>query len=929
MPTSSSISNGDKSSPNNSNGEFPVGFEEMNNVSNNEIETHREALEDFNHQSDDIVLPNTGEASNGFVPSSDRKTASVDEGMSDNPSIVPQSPSPSSPSYNGITSSFKLGAKQDENSSRSNNNANSNGSIMGIFSLTKKKKTFPPPKIQSSGVVNYGVGQSDSESDASSLSVASTSNGYDLPYSMLTRGAVNKRVTFSSVDSVEGEDDASVRTPIPTGPPEPSAVLPSAFLRNRSGSMSTVSDLSEEESSVVKRQKREEENVGRLVQAAKQQQSFAQAWFSAGKSENANALPKYVPPKHRIPSNAPAELKKKKTSFKDPERRMGPIDLDSGDVWDAEGEQASKTNWEVGSFNFTTHSGTTKKRKNQGFITFGVPEDEDLTTYYQGEVKCGDRVVCTIGNTRCSLLALIVLSLGLILIIVGGTVTGLYLSRNPLVVESSAPSLSPSPTITLVPSISPSEIPSRVPSLRPSALPSPSPSNYPSSAPSPSPSLSLQPSGAPSSAPSTFFSDEVFSMVGETIDIGATNGGFGQTISMNEDGNIVAVGALFYPQNRGSITVFELVNGSWVQKGNIIEGLSGLSQSGPSVDLSQDGLTLVMGEYEYDIQVGDSILTQDTGAVRVFEFNQTSSTWDQVGGMIQGDPFQNTQFGFSVAMSDDGTIVAVGAPLQNLRSGKVYTFRRVGNAWEPMGSITNPLPFAVFGFSVSLSGDGKTLACGAPEGSTDPLAFTQHGYVQVYKLFEGSDSVSEWIPYGGDINYDGSLKDDLSTRQQARFGGSVSLSRDGSRVVIGAVDDKVFSNEQSGSASVYENKFGTYERVGGLMVGNSGLNQKFGQSVAISWDGMYVVVGAQTASFNGEVFIHRYNGEKWDPAEAINGSREEKFGNSVAITVEKIGSDEEKVIVAAGGPFSGLIGNGIARIYDWQGRPTSLTSRRL
>jgi hypothetical protein len=285
-----------------------------------------------------------------------------------------------------------------------------NSSGMGFFSLTKKKKPRSPPRIHSSGIVNYGVGgNSDSESDASSVSVASVSNGYDLPYNMQA-GYKQSKVRFSGSDDGDGDDDdLSIRTPIPTGPPAPGAVLPSSFLRDRSTSISNVSDLSEEESSVMKRQKREEENVGRLVMAAKQQQSFAQAWFTAGKSDN--ALPKYVPPKNKIPGNAPAGLKKK-TSFKEPEKSSGPIDLDSGDVWDGDenAEEGSRTNWEVGSFNYTgtTHSGKTKKRKNQNFIKFGVPEDEDLTTYYQGEAKCGDRVVCTIGNTRCSMIALII-----------------------------------------------------------------------------------------------------------------------------------------------------------------------------------------------------------------------------------------------------------------------------------------------------------------------------------------------------------------------------------------------------------------------------------------------------------------------------------------------------------------------------------------
>lgn len=247
--------------------------------------------------------------------------------------------------------------------------------LSGILSLTKKQNKPRPPKIQASGIVNYGVrGQfSDSESDASSMvSVDSNPLGYSMPSALNNRSAVD-------LDLDEFDDDASARTPIPKAPPQPTmgAILPSSFLRDRSNSLSNVSDLSEEESSVVKRQKREEENVGRLVQAAKQQQSFAQAWFSAGQSAT-NALPKYVPPKNKIPSNAPPHLKKKKTSFKIPEKEArsgdtvsynGPIDLDSGDLWEGD-EEDSKKNLEIGSFNFTTHSGTTKKRQNKGFINF-------------------------------------------------------------------------------------------------------------------------------------------------------------------------------------------------------------------------------------------------------------------------------------------------------------------------------------------------------------------------------------------------------------------------------------------------------------------------------------------------------------------------------------------------------------------------------
>ena len=832
-----------------------------------------------------------------------------------------------------------------------------NSSGMGFFSLTKKKKSRSPPRIHSSGIVNYGVGgNSDSESDASSVSVASVSNGYDLPFNMQA-GYKQSQVRFSGSDDGDGDDDdLSIRTPIPTGPPAPGAVLPSSFLRDRSTSISNVSDLSEEESSVVKRQKREEENVGRLVMAAKQQQSFAQAWFTAGKSDN--ALPTYVPPKNKIPKNAPAGLKKK-TSFKEPEKSSGPIDLDSGDVWDGgeDAEEGSRTNWEVGSFNYTgtTHSGKTKKRKNQNFIKFGVPEDEDLTTYYQGEAKCGDRVVCTIGNTRCSMIALIILALCLAVVIVGGTMTGVYLTGNPAIIESSAPSISPAPTISVQPSMPPSEFPSSTPSVSPTSFPSSSPSRRPSfkpssspslqpslkpslypsstpsvmpspspsSKPSPTPSTSIQPSYAPSSSPTSDFSDEQFTQLNNTISAGQINDRFGETISINESGTIVAIGGIKYPDNKGYVTVYEIVGGIWTQKGlNSIEGLAVLSPSQsisvPKIDMSENGLTIVVGEYEYDTG------QQDVGAVRVFTYNEATTTWIQVGSTLEGSPFSpNSKFGQSVAMSDDGTTIAVGAPGATFNQGVVYVYRLNAGVWEEASgspvasaSISNAI-FPLFGSAISLSGDGLMLACSAPDGGPD---FIGHGYVEVFRFDGSSWSIND--PKNKDINYEGDLQGVFT--DQAKFGHAVSLSRDGSRIAIGAVADEVDGKEKSGSVVVYELTSGVYKRIGATMIGTPSANQGFGQSVALSRDGTHVAVGAPLVSFSGSISVHRYNGIFWDPADTIIGKQKEAFGNSVAITVQDIGNGEELVRFAGGGPYAGSFGGGVARVYTWQGRKNGI-----
>ena len=74
-----------------------------------------------------------------------------------------------------------------------------------------------------------------------------------------------------------------------------------------------------------------------------------------------------------------------------------------------------------------------------------------------------------------------------------------------------------------------------------------------------------------------------------------------------------------------------------------------------------------------------------------------------------------------------------------------------------------------FGWSVSLSDDGKTLAVGAQSADVNGVST---GLVKVYQM---DDSVSGWMQLGDDI--DGEAADD-------HLGLSVSLSADGNTVAI-------------------------------------------------------------------------------------------------------------------------------------------------
>lgn len=792
------------------------------------------------------------------------------------------------------------------NSSGSNDSSNNSNSI---FSLTRKKKQKPMPKIQSSGVVNYGgigIGQnSDSESESVASTISNNSNpqaGYALPFHMQS-GFPNQ--ALNEVD----DDELSQRTPIPKAPPNPAinAILPSDFLRNRTNSDANMSDISEDDS-VVKRQKREEENVGRLVHTAKQQHSFAQAWFSAGQAQN--ALPP-IPPKKKIPSNAPPGLK---TTIIDAtnKKSSGPIDLDSGEVWDTDKkdettsesdiENHSKLNLEIGSFNWgTTHSAPTKKRANKKMIQFGVPEDEDLTTYYI-ENKCLDRIVCTIGDTKCTFLALIVVISFVLLLSGGGISAGIFFSQQgklaPSAEPSSAPTLSQQPTLSLIPSTTPSELPTMTPSSlptsrpssapsadptskpsaapteqptsRPSAtptyMPSSSPSDSPTQQPSSQPSISPQPSSAPSDQPSTCFSSVRYDPQGQDLKLELENSfpdRFGHSMSLSQDGNIVATSVLLYPENRGSVRVYERQNQGnvWQLKGNIIEHEEGF---GSSLELSDDGLTLVIGR--------SALEGQDI--IRVYRYNPGLNSWIQLGTNI----IENASIlaGFTVSISGDGNVIAVGDHGHNSFTGRVRVYEFDGADWTIRGQpIDGSASDVEFGHSVSLSQNGNILACGAPREGR----FSFAGAVRILKWNAGT---TQWEPLGPDI--------ESTDFFEARFGFSVSLSDSeiNPRVAIGAPFAFTNFKLNSGSVTVWDFDGFFWNQVGPELVGTPAPEQKFGLAVSIAGDGTHVAVGnpvGNPITTDGEVNVYFYNGNLWDKTVPLKGDAfESGFGHSIDLS---------------------------------------------
>src|SRR5436190_5033727 len=176
--------------------------------------------------------------------------------------------------------------------------------------------------------------------------------------------------------------------------------------------------------------------------------------------------------------------------------------------------------------------------------------------------------------------------------------------------------------------------------------------------------------------------------------------------------------------------------GTWLPKsiGYIKASNTGKdSQFGAAVALSADGNTLAVGAItESSAAKGVNGVSKDqavnSGAVYVY--TRDAKGWKQQAYLKASNAAASAQFGNALSLSADGNLLAVGSAAegssatgvngnQSDRSmpgaGAVYVFARAGTTWSQQAYVKpsntgGPDLGYQFGFAVSLSGDGSTLA---------------------------------------------------------------------------------------------------------------------------------------------------------------------------------------------------------------------------
>jgi FG-GAP repeat len=221
-----------------------------------------------------------------------------------------------------------------------------------------------------------------------------------------------------------------------------------------------------------------------------------------------------------------------------------------------------------------------------------------------------------------------------------------------------------------------------------------------------------------------------------------------------------------------------------------------------------------------------------TGSGAVLIFLRTGTHWAQDWRMTAATPATGDQFGAALSLNAEGTMLAVGAPGAAGGAGAVTVFARTGDRWAVRQNLTSqdtnfsPGVPAAFGSSVSIPGVGTQLLVGEPGLGLPGLPAA--GAVDLFNVV-GSAYREHW-----------EFRSNMPVAY-ARLGASVSTSDAVTPIVAGAPGDGggrgyvyVFSGTVTGRWAESAVFTGSNVTTG---------QDSFGSSVQLSRDGGALVVG--------------------------------------------------------------------------------------
>jgi hypothetical protein len=370
---------------------------------------------------------------------------------------------------------------------------------------------------------------------------------------------------------------------------------------------------------------------------------------------------------------------------------------------------------------------------------------------------------------------------------------------------------------------------------------------------------------------------------------------FGLTLSLSSDGNLLAVGAPYedgsatgsnnpvdeLASDSGAVFLFARASGAWSQQAYIKASNTGENDEfGSVVALSSDGSTLAASSFWEGSsspgvngnQFDDSI----PGAGAVFTFTKTNGVFVQRNYVKASNPDAQDGFGISLALSSDGTTLAVLALWEDggsvgingneeddsatsASATYVYTSSVVPTfAHEAYLKASNTGAGDNFGFTTAMSADGNTLAVGAYREDSSSTGVNNSGSNDAAA---SSGAVYVFVRVGGAWSQQAYIK---ASNAEAGdyFGRTIALSGDGNTLAVAAqledsnavgIGNSQTNNAaaESGAVYVFSRSGSTWSQQAYVKASNTGAGDEFGAAIALSTNGSTMAVGAPYEDSNG------------------------------------------------------------------------------
>lgn len=328
------------------------------------------------------------------------------------------------------------------------------------------------------------------------------------------------------------------------------------------------------------------------------------------------------------------------------------------------------------------------------------------------------------------------------------------------------------------------------------------------------------------------YNNQDWNQIGSNIN-GGLRHGLGTSVSLNEDGTILAVGAWFAtgaytPHNdSGYFKVYEYSGLDWIQIGDAIYGEDAHNHAG-YVHISSDGTTVAQGA------PNNAANGPNSGHVRIFRFD--GSNWYQLGNSINGE-YSGDFCGTEFELNYDGSVIAIGASNNDnngLEAGQVRIFEYNGSLWSQLGNSIygeNPGEKAA---ELSINSTGNTVAV----ASLETINNNDTWKVRVLKY----NGVS-WIQKGSTITGD-------SLDEYVR----ISLDSTGNTIAIG-IPANDMNGTDAGQVRIYSYINGNWLQNGAYINGNNS-DDEFGMNVDLNANGDRIVIGE---TYNNPSYLGRVN----------------------------------------------------------------------